>query len=105
MKIQMRKFSFSNVPPLSIGSENGDRPQLWGPPSTEGRGILVGCHLWGCRVRHDCSDLAAAAVMTITKRIKEDEETAVKARSPNPSQVPRPQTLSWPPDLVVADRS
>ena len=43
--------------------------------------------------------------MTITKRIKEDEGTAVKARSPNPSQAPRPQTLSWPPDLVVADRS
>ena len=44
----MRKFSFSNVPPILIGSENGDRPQLWGPPSNEGRGILVGCHLWGC---------------------------------------------------------
>ena len=28
---------------------------------TQGRGSLVGCRLWGCRVGHDCSDLAAAA--------------------------------------------
>ena len=32
------------------------------PGESQGRGSLVGCHLWGCRVRHDWSDLAAAAV-------------------------------------------
>ena len=28
---------------------------------SQGRGSLVGCHLWGCRVGHDWSDFAAAA--------------------------------------------
>ena len=31
------------------------------PGDSQGRGSLVGCRLWGCRVRHDWSDLAAAA--------------------------------------------
>ena len=31
------------------------------PGESQGRGSLVGCHLWGHRVRHDRSDLAAAA--------------------------------------------
>ena len=32
------------------------------PGESQGRGSLVGCHLWGCtRVGHDWSDLAAAA--------------------------------------------
>ena len=31
------------------------------PGETQGRGSLVGCHLWGRRVGHDWSDLAAAA--------------------------------------------
>ena len=31
------------------------------PGESQGRGSLVGCRLWGCRVRHDWSDLAAAA--------------------------------------------
>ena len=31
------------------------------PGESQGRGSLVGCHLWGLRVRHDWSDLAAAA--------------------------------------------
>lgn len=26
-----RQFTFSKLPPLLIGSEKGDRPQLWGP--------------------------------------------------------------------------
>ena len=30
------------------------------PGESQGRGSLVGCHLWGHRVRHDWSDLAAA---------------------------------------------
>ena len=30
------------------------------PGESQGRGILVGCHLWGRRVGHDWSDLAAA---------------------------------------------
>ena len=32
------------------------------PGESQGRGSLVGCHLWGLRIRHDWSDLAAAAV-------------------------------------------
>ena len=32
------------------------------PRESQGRGSLVGCRLWGRRVRHDWSDLAAAAV-------------------------------------------
>ena len=31
------------------------------PGESQGWGSLVGCHLWGCRVRQDWSDLAAAA--------------------------------------------
>ena len=31
------------------------------PGESQGRGSLVGCRLWGCRVGHDWSDLAAAA--------------------------------------------
>ena len=31
------------------------------PGESQGRGSLVGCCLWGCRVGHDWSDLAAAA--------------------------------------------
>ena len=33
------------------------------PGESQGRGSLVGCHLWGCRVGHDWSNLAAAAVL------------------------------------------
>ena len=31
------------------------------PGESQGRGSLVGCHLWGHTVRHNWSDLAAAA--------------------------------------------
>ena len=31
------------------------------PGESQGRGSLVGCRLWGCRVGYDWSDLAAAA--------------------------------------------
>ena len=31
------------------------------PRESQGWGSLVGCRLWGCRVGHDWSDLAAAA--------------------------------------------
>ena len=34
------------------------------PGESQGRGSLVGCHLWGRRVGHDWSDLAAAAAAT-----------------------------------------
>ena len=30
------------------------------PGESQGRGSLVGCHLWGRRIRHNWSDLAAA---------------------------------------------
>ena len=33
------------------------------PGESQGRGSLVDCHLWGHRVRHDWSDLAAAAAI------------------------------------------
>ena len=33
------------------------------PGESQGRGSLVGCRLWGCRVGHDWSDLAAAAAV------------------------------------------
>ena len=33
------------------------------PGESQGRGSLVGCHLWGRRVRHDWSDLAAAVLI------------------------------------------
>ena len=36
------------------------------PGESQGRGSLVGCHLWGShRVRHDWSDLAAAAAVIL----------------------------------------
>ena len=34
------------------------------PGESQGWGSLVGCCLWGCRVRHDWSDLAAAAAVS-----------------------------------------
>ena len=34
---------------------------------SQGWGSLVGCRLWGRRVRHDWSDLAVAAVATLNK--------------------------------------
>ena len=37
------------------------------PGESEGRGSLVGCHLWGRRVGHDSSDLAAAAAAAVVK--------------------------------------
>ena len=36
--------------------------QVFLPGESQGLGSLVGCCQWGCRVRHDWSDLAAAAV-------------------------------------------
>ena len=35
------------------------------PGESQGRGSLVGCRLWGCRVGHDWSDLAAAAAAAV----------------------------------------
>ena len=35
------------------------------PGESQGWGSLVGCHLWGCPVGHDWSDLAAAAAYTL----------------------------------------
>ena len=37
------------------------------PGGSQGRGSLVGHHLWGSRVRHDWSDLAAAAAAAYTQ--------------------------------------
>ena len=37
------------------------------PGESKGRGSLVGCHLWGRRVGHDSSDLAAAAAAAVVK--------------------------------------
>ena len=44
------------------------------PGESQGQGSLVGCRLWGHRVRHDWSNLAAAAESQITP---DKEETAV----------------------------
>ena len=41
------------------------------PGESQGRGSLVGCHLWGRRVRHDWSDLAVAAAGTRPVWIKQ----------------------------------
>ena len=38
------------------------------PGESQGRGSLVGCRLWGCRVGHDGSDLAAAAAAAGNQR-------------------------------------
>ena len=38
------------------------------PGESQGRGSLVGCHLWGRRVGHDWSDLAAAAAVYLVTR-------------------------------------
>ena len=38
------------------------------PGESQGRGSLVGCRLWGHRVRHDWSGLAAAAVLMHSHR-------------------------------------
>ena len=35
------------------------------PVESQGWGSQVGCSLWGCRVRHDWSDLAAAAALSM----------------------------------------
>ena len=40
------------------------------PGESQGWGSLVGCHLWGHRVRHDWSDLAAAAAATQANNLK-----------------------------------
>ena len=37
------------------------------PGESQGRGSLVGCHLWGRRVGHNWSDLAAAAAFISRK--------------------------------------
>ena len=44
------------------------------PGESQGQGSLVGCRLWGLRVRHDWSNLAAAAESQITL---DKEETVV----------------------------
>ena len=42
------------------------------PGESQGRGSLVGCHLWGRRVGHNWSDLAAAAkYVMLNTQIKE----------------------------------
>ena len=39
------------------------------PGESQGRGSLVGCHIWGCRVGHKWSDLAAAAASWLRQKI------------------------------------
>ena len=45
---------------LCIGEGNGN-PLVFLPGESQGRGSLVDCRLWGLRVGHNWSDLAAAA--------------------------------------------
>ena len=42
------------------------------PGESQGPGSLMGCHLWGCRVGHDWSNLAAANVLATA--IKQEKE-------------------------------
>ena len=42
------------------------------PGESQGRGNLVGCRLWGRRVGHDWSDLAAAAARTFLGNMTSD---------------------------------
>ena len=46
------------------------------PGESQGRWSLVGCHLWGCRVGHDGSDLAAAAAVYIMRNAGLEETQA-----------------------------
>ena len=42
---------------------------LFLPGESQGRGSLVGCRLWGHTVRHDWSDLAAAAAAAVKEKM------------------------------------
>ena len=48
------------------------------PGESQGRGSLVGCHLWGRRVGHNWSDLAAAAVAQLVKNPPPIQKTPVQ---------------------------
>ena len=47
------------------------------PGESQGRGSLVGCRLWGRTVRHDWSDLAAAAGLPVHYQLPEFTQTHV----------------------------
>ena len=53
-------FDFS----LSCTGEGNGTPLQCSCLENPRDGSLVSCHLWGCRVRHDWSDLAAACLYT-----------------------------------------
>ena len=50
---------------------NGQPTPAFLPGESQGRGSLVGCCLWGRTVRHNWSDLAAAAVSFTNKTFQE----------------------------------
>ena len=56
------------------------------PGESQGRGSLVGCRLWGCRVKHDWSDLAPAATLSDVVqswRCRKNELSSIANNSPN----------------------
>ena len=56
------------------------------PGESQERGSLVGCHLWGCRVRRDWSDLAAAAALGNTISLFSSKFLHQTGSSGSPSQ-------------------
>ena len=48
-------------------SDKGVIAKIFLPRESQGQRSLMGCRLWGCRVGHDWSDLAAAAADSILK--------------------------------------
>ena len=64
------------------------------PGESQGQGSLVGCRLWDRRVRHDWSDLAAAAAATVWARNQDGPENLgglAFADSKNPESAFDPQ--------------
>jgi len=57
------------------------------PGESQGQGSLVGCRLWGCRVGHDWSDLAAAAAAAYLNKMFTHTQTHTDMKWPNQTQL------------------
>ena len=58
------------------------------PGESQGPGSLVGCRLWGHRVGHDWSDLAAVAAVLLSRRHRCNTYADPGSHTPNPSDLP-----------------
>ena len=66
------------------------------PGESQGRGSLVGCHLWGWKVGHNWSDLAAAAASKSFCSVRFPKVTGRILRNPLSGQaVPIPHPLTF----------